>query len=448
MYLCQNTMRSSIFTLSLALLAAPSAIAHGRQDERRPLTRQSDQVPLPTSLTEAQLEAIYAGVCNETNSGVAGKVLRGDMEEFASSAIGIDARFGQIGTQLAAIDAQNLNNGTLFAPTWKKITQGWTNILWDSQATATNTAAYCTQFTANIMPIVVQLNTPLPTGVGTALAGAILANYSAMAAHLEAEAQAMSDAFTVLRNNVTAFTSTFASFAVNEKAADKVMIDNLQGNITVLVAQLNSLDIKIGLLALALSLTAVGTPVVASVVTSWAKRIVAAGVVAAIGELVEWNNLENEQDAVHGQLATAQNQIALLEAQLPAISAANYSLETIAATAETIATQLIGFNQIWNAVRSDAVQVQSYLNTLNSNSTLARQPAIYWGTRNHVPCTYEAIASALDSYAAGIANSPVPPPSRKRDLDFPARLHTDVQALIASVKAQAGALGLRPADDK
>ncbi|KAJ6511213.1 hypothetical protein DFH09DRAFT_1333870 [Mycena vulgaris] len=398
-------MRFSTFALTLALLTVSSATPlsgpplHGRQDARRPLTRQNDQVPFPSNPTEAQFEAAYAAVCNETNSAVSQKVLRGDMEEFGSSAILSNAMFKLIGTQLAAIDEQKLNNGTLFAPKWAEITQEWTNILWASQATALNTAAYCTHFTKDIMPLVVNLSTPIPTDAGTTMAGAVLANYSAMAAHLETEAQSMSDAFTVLRNSITAFTQTFRSFAVNEKAVDQMMIDSLEANIAILRAQIDGDNIKLAQLGVALALTIVGAPVASAIWTFWFKRIITAGVLAIVGEVVELKNIFDQQSSDVGQVNTALIQIHALQAQLPAISAASYSLEMITTTAESIGKQLMGFNDLWNAVRSDGVAVQSYLKTLSSNSTLARQPAIYWGTRNKVPCTYEAIASALNIFS-------------------------------------------------
>jgi hypothetical protein len=60
---------------------------------------------------------------------------------------------------------------------WKRLHdywQNWTNILWASRTTASNTAAYCTEFTTVIMPFVANLTTPVPASLSVE----VLSQYS------------------------------------------------------------------------------------------------------------------------------------------------------------------------------------------------------------------------------------------------------------------------------
>ncbi|KAJ7657936.1 hypothetical protein B0H17DRAFT_1213399 [Mycena rosella] len=396
-----------------------------------------DQVPIPNNLTTAQRQSSYSAVCNAATSAVGQNAIQADIQATTANSLAISQTFQNILNKLTFIDSQNLNNGVRFAPKWQAIAQNWTNILWASRTTASNTAAYCTEFTTVIMPFVANLTGPIPASLSVQ----VLTQYSDMASSLGDAAQATSQAFTALNDSINAFTSTFQTFALKQQQADQQMITQLTGNIKSLQSQIASYNIKIAAVSAALGVTVLGTAAGVTAFPVFAPIIALVGLFAAAGEAAALGVLEHDLSNAKNQLASDQNQVTALQNQLAQIAAANSTLHSIAASTQTMGQQLEGFSAVWAAVKSDCTAVSQYLTF--ANTPLARAiPQIFWGTINNVHCVYEGIAIGLQNYAIGITNSGIPPPS-KRGLGGPANfaetLRADVQALVASARAKAEA---------
>ncbi|KAJ6560532.1 hypothetical protein DFH09DRAFT_1161227 [Mycena vulgaris] len=435
-------MKFSTFPLVLSGLAVACAsiLTHHPLAARRELNTllsRQDQVPIPTNLTNAQLESGYSAVCSATNSATGQNAIQADIQSATANSLAISQTFQSILNKLTTIDSQNLNGGAKFAPKWQVISQNWTNILWASRTTASNTAAYCTEFTTVIMPFVANLTGPIPASLSVE----VLSEYSDMASDLADAAQATSESFTTLNNSINAFTSSFQTFAIQQKAADQNQIDALNGDIARLQAEIATFNRDISAIAAAMGVTIFGTLAGVTFFPEFAPFIIGFGLFAVAGEAAAWGVLQHELNDAKAQLSSDQLQINSLENQLAQIAAANATLHTIEVSAQTMGQQLSGFSAIWNAVRSDCVEVSQYLKT--ANTPLARAiPQIFWGTINNVHCLYEGIAIGLEDYAIGIGSSGLPPPTKRAlggPANFASTLHADVQALVeaARIKAQA-----------
>ncbi|KAJ7606371.1 hypothetical protein FB45DRAFT_950488 [Roridomyces roridus] len=168
------------------------------------VTRQA-QAPFPPNLTEAQAEAAYCAQCSATTTDIGKSYIRQDIGNATANSIAISAEFQGILNQLTTIDSENLNGGKQFAPAWKAIAQSWTNILWASRTTASDTAAYTEEFTTVVMPFVVGQMDPIPIDVTLG----VLYEYKAMAANLSWSAEATSQSFTDIIDAIDGFVATF-----------------------------------------------------------------------------------------------------------------------------------------------------------------------------------------------------------------------------------------------
>ncbi|KAJ7439413.1 hypothetical protein B0H11DRAFT_2355960 [Mycena galericulata] len=438
-------MRFLSFALSLPFLRFVSGTSfesppfYQRRDLYDALPRQEPQDPLTPfpNLTNAQLEVAYAAQCNAINSAVGQQQVQADIQNATTAALAIDSLFTQIGVQLAGIDAQNLNNGNYFGPEWDGINKQWNNLLGLSRTTARNTAAYCNEFTTSIMPMVANLTEPIPLNLSVEM----LENYSAacplpiMAEDLALEAQDTSEAFTGLNNSINAFIFTFRTFAVAKKSGDQAAIDKLNANIATLQAQIKSYNEDMKSVGIAMGATVLAARAVIWLFPLSSGIVFEAAVLALALETVSMGILFGLRSSAESQLASQQEQLTTLQGQLSAIASANSTLYTTTLAADHLMGQLSGFNSIWNAVVSDCTEVAEYITT--ANTPLARNiPLIFWATINNVDCLYQALAVALDNYALGITNSEN---LKREESDFPAKLHTNVEALVSSVRAKADA---------
>ncbi|KAJ7458874.1 hypothetical protein FB451DRAFT_1406058 [Mycena latifolia] len=365
-------MRLSTFTIALSglIVASASVLTNHplavRRELKDLLARQSDQVPIPTNLTSAQLETSYAAQCSAVNSAVGQSAIQADIQAATSNSLAISQTFQDILNKLTFIDSENLNGGVLFAPTWQAIAQNWTNILWASRTTASNTAAYCTEFTTVIMPFVANLTGPIPADLSVE----VLTQYSAMADSLGDAAQATSEAFTALNNSINAFTATFQNFAIKQQATDQNMIDQLNGDIARLQAEIARYNTDISAIAAAMGVTLFGTLAGVTFFPEYAPFIIGIGLFTIAGEAAAWGVLEHELNDAKSQLSQDQIQIAALQKDLDEIAAANSTLHSIEASTQTMGQQLTGFSAIWSAVKSDCTSVSAYLEF--ANTPLAR----------------------------------------------------------------------------
>ncbi|KAJ7758698.1 hypothetical protein B0H16DRAFT_1820800 [Mycena metata] len=411
-----------------------------RRDPNALFSRQDSQ----TSFNNSQIESSYAAVCNATNSAVGKSSIQADIQAATTDSLAISQSFQDILNKLTFIDSENLNNGVTFAPTWRAIAQNWTNILWASRTTASNTAAYCTEFTTVIMPFTANLLGPVPASLSIE----VLDQYSNMSTSLADAAQATSQAFTDIINSMNAFTSTFQNFAAKQEDADQKMIAQLKGDIASLQAQIASYNTKIAAVSVLLGLTVLGTVEAVSAFPVFGGFIALAGLLAAAGEATALGILVHQRSNAESQLISDQSQVTALQNQLDQIAAANSTLNGIAASTQTMGQQIKGFSDIWNAVRSDCTAVSSYLTTLGNLTTSpgvlpplsVLAPMVFWQTANNVD------SNPGIQYAIGITNSGIPPPT-KRGLggpdDFAATLHANVQELVASALAKAEAYSTR-----
>ncbi|KAJ7311689.1 hypothetical protein DFH08DRAFT_897430 [Mycena albidolilacea] len=452
-------MRLSILPFVLSVLTAVSASSlssypfAARRDLVDLLARQ-DQVPIPQNLTNAQLEAAYQAQCGATTTAIGQATIQADIANATANSLAISATFQDILNKLTLIDSENLNGGKQFAPTWKTIAQNWTNILWASRTTASNTAAYCSEFTTVIMPFVANLTGPIPISLSAEVLaeykgarilpyrGSTLANGLQMADSLGSAAQATADAFTGLNNSIGAFTATFQNFALAQQSADQQSIDQLNSEIKSLQAKIAAYNVQITALAIALGATALGTAAGVALFPAFAPFIILFGLAAITGEATAFGVIQHERSDAQSQLNADQSQLAQFQRQLDQITAANSTLHSISLAAQTMGQQLGGFTAIWNAVKSDCDEVSQYLTTASTFDTgPIKIPQIFWATTNKVDCVYEALTTGLQDYAIGITNSGLPPPSSRRALGGPANfadtLHADVQALVASARAKA-----------
>ncbi|KAF8151094.1 hypothetical protein K438DRAFT_1988364 [Mycena galopus ATCC 62051] len=419
------------------------------------LLARQDQVPIPQNLTNAQLATAYQAQCAATTTAIGQATVQADIANATANSLAISATFQDILNKLTLIDSENLNGGKQFAPTWKAISQNWTNILWASRTTASNTAAYCSEFTSVIMPFVANMTGPIPTPVSVE----VLSEYKQarilpyrsgtradglqMAGDLGTAAQATAQAFTDLANSLGAFTTTFQNFALALKSADQQTIDQLNSQIKTLQAQIAVYNVKITALSISLGATALGTAGGVALFPEFAPFIILFGLAAITGEATAFGVLQHQRSDAQSQLSADQSQVAQLQKQLDQIAAANATLHSISLATQTMSQQLGGFTDIWGAVKSDCDSVSTYLSTAgNFSATIkAFAPQIFWATTNKVDCVYEALTTGLQDYAIGITNSGLSQPSSRRALggpgNFAETLHADVQAILASARVKA-----------
>ncbi|KAE9394526.1 hypothetical protein BT96DRAFT_1022490 [Gymnopus androsaceus JB14] len=345
--------------------------------------------------------------------------------------------FQSIGVQLLFIDSENLDTQK-FAPTWNELEQQWTNILWGSRTTASNTlaVAYCTEFVTVIKPFIANLLGPAPPTTSVE----VLQQYIAEAQSLETTAQATAESFTLLQGNLTTFVATFQKFATKQQAQDITEIDQFM-DIKSLNTQIDTLNNEIAGVGAALGATIFIDVAVLGLFPEAAPLIVGFGVLAVAGEAIAFGILETELNNDYKQMTSDQSQISNLQANLQAISQANSTLASIKNQTATLTTQLGAFDAIWNAVVNDATQVISFLNMASNQTTI---PLIFWATINNADCYYQAMATALNNYADGIADSGIPAPTQRCSLEpfviDHAALHATAMRIISEGKAMAKAM--------
>ncbi|KAF8877306.1 hypothetical protein CPB84DRAFT_1828838 [Gymnopilus junonius] len=375
------------------------------------LHRRQSQAPIVGNLSVTQAEAGYAAMCSTANSNTGSNAILADINNVTVNALAIETEFRNVAAQLAFIDSENLDTQK-FSANWTVLTQQWTNILWASRNTASDTVAYCQEFIDTIMPFVANasgINVPPPTSIE------VLQEYIAEAQTFQNNAKITADAFASLQTNLTIFSASFNNFAQKLKASDDAAISSLLVDIDALTRTINQLDKEISEVATALGITIFTDLAAVVLFPEFAPIIIGVGVLAVAGEGAAWGILANQRSAAANQRAKDQVTVQQLQQQETAIAQANSTLRTIAnVTVPTMVNQLQAFNNIWNAVVSDCEQGITYLNTAEtqSQSSLAiLLPQIFWSTIEHVPCMYEQIIPALDQYAAGIASSSIPPPT-------------------------------------
>ncbi|KAF7366040.1 hypothetical protein MVEN_00480200 [Mycena venus] len=398
--------------LTVATVVSGSVLSSypvGLGRDLKDLLARQDQVRIPSNLTDAQLESSYAATCGATNSALGQSAIQADIQAATSNSLAISQTFQDILNKLTFIDSESLNPGAPpFAPRWKDIAQNWTNILWASRTTASNTAAYCTEFTTVIMPFVANLTGPIPADLSVQ----VLNEYSDMANDLADAAQATAQAFVTLNNSINAFTATFQTFALQQQASDQNMIEQLNGDIARLKVDIARYNTDLAVIAGAMGLTLFGTLGGIVAFPEFAPFIMLFGVLAIAGEATAFGILQNELNDARSQLSGDESKLASLQRELAAIAAANSTLHSIEASTQTMGQQLTGFSAIWGAVKSDCTSVGEYLKL--ANSPLSRRiPQIFWGTLNNVHCVYEGVAIGLEDYAIGITNSGLPPPTKR-----------------------------------
>ncbi|KAJ7311688.1 hypothetical protein DFH08DRAFT_897427 [Mycena albidolilacea] len=413
-------MRLTTLTLGFSVLTAASASVlpsdpfTGRRDLDALFAGQT-QPQLPTNLTNAQLGSSYQSQCSVASSAVGQNTIQADIA-------GATTNWQLINTQMAltkAFDVPICSAPTpSIGPAWASITQTWINILWTSRTTALNTAAYATEFTTEIMPLVANLTGPIPIS----LSQEVLANYSAMANSLEAAAQATANAFTGLTNSLDAFYALDAECLAIIKANPSKyppILRRQASQITTLQAQIAVYNTELSALGAAIKTTALGTSTGVGLFPQFAPGVLVPGLSALAEDATAYNTIA-------ANLATAQSQLRQAMARL----ALSDQLT------ENMSQQVESFTSIWNAVRSDCDEVSQYIGYAEAFSFI---PQVFWATMNNVTCVYETMAIGLQNYANGIASSGIPP--SRRDLggstDFAATLHSDVQALVSVARSRA-----------
>ncbi|PPQ72232.1 hypothetical protein CVT26_006991 [Gymnopilus dilepis] len=404
--------------LSLALLAHSALggmLLHGSAVERsyppilvgRFLHRRQS-TPVVGNLSASQAQAGFEAMCSSASSPSGSSAITADINNVTVNSLAIETEFRNVAAQLAFIDSENLNNGKTFAPAWNDLAQAWTNILWASRDTASDTVAYCQEFIDTIMPAALAESTTAPVGIE------LLQLYISEAESLEAQAQMTSDAFSALEKNLTTFTTMFNNFAVQLKQTDDGTIDSLLHDIAALNATISQLDKEINDIALALGVTVFVTVGASALLPEFAPLILGAGVIAVGGEAAAWGVLAKERSNDANQRSQDQAMVQELQQQETAIAQANSTLHSISnVTVPTMVTQLSAFVSIWNSVVSDCEQAKSYLNMTIQQSPIAPiLPMTVWATFNHVPCIYEQVIPALNLYASGIDSSMIPPPTQ------------------------------------
>ncbi|KAJ7270539.1 hypothetical protein C8J57DRAFT_1468535 [Mycena rebaudengoi] len=433
-------MKFSVLTVLLAGLVVAFAtslesnILPSRGPNHDIFRRQNTSNPVPTNLTNAQLEIAYEATCGAINSSVGESAIRADIANATNNSIAIDQTFSQIYAQLLVIDSENLNNGSLFGPTWKEIQQNWTNILFASRTTASNTAAYCTEFTTVIMPFVSNMTGPVPIEISVD----VLQKYSNMADDLASEADATAQTFAEIMDSMNNFTAMFSAFAAAEGSADQQMIDQLNKDIAGLNHDIKIYHILIALDAVAMGLTVLSVPAILYVMPeSGALMLHVAGVLFT-AEIIGLAVLQTLVEQARADIKTKQDNITSLTVELDQISQDKYTLSEIQNSTQTMNLQLQAFAGIWGAVKSDCAAVSDYITSVPG----ARLPQALWAAQNQVQCVYEGVATGLTDYAIGISDSGIPPPTvdLTRELaseDFPTKLQADTQALVAAAWAKA-----------
>ncbi|KAJ7270538.1 hypothetical protein C8J57DRAFT_1716576 [Mycena rebaudengoi] len=432
-------MKSSTFAALFSTLSVASAtylesdILAFRGPNHNLFRRQNGSQPT-SNLTNPQLVVAYQAQCAAATSATGQAAIQADIGNATNNAIAITQSFTEIYAKLLVIDSENLNCGKLFAPTWNSINQNWTDILWASRTMASNTAAYCNEFTTTIMPLVTNFTAPIPVGISVE----VLQNYSAMADTLASQAQNTSEAFSAIIDALTDFTATFQLFAVNQSSVDQGALDTLTSDVIALKASIKTYNKLIILDGVEIATTAVITVATMAVLPGFSVFIIAAAATALDFEIKDLKAVISKRDAAQATLDQDTPQIVSLTNELELIAQANYTLGNIQNSTSVMEDQLDAFTDIWNAVKSDCESVIEYIQFLNTTI-----PEVYWATQNNVNCVYESLEVALIDYATGITNSGIPPPNSKRELvsdDFSAQLHADTAALVAVALAKANQL--------
>jgi hypothetical protein len=90
-------MRLALFPLVLSALSASASVLTSfplaaRRDPIALLARQ-EQVPIPTNLSNSQLETSYAAQCSAVNSATGQSAIQADIAAATSNSLAIDVRF-------------------------------------------------------------------------------------------------------------------------------------------------------------------------------------------------------------------------------------------------------------------------------------------------------------------------------------------------------------------
>ncbi|KAE9393928.1 hypothetical protein BT96DRAFT_1022799 [Gymnopus androsaceus JB14] len=378
----------------------------------------------------------------QINSAEGSTAIQADIQNVTANSLAIqecacwiyDGQY--IGAQLSFIDSENLDSQK-FSPTWNEFEQQWTNILWASRTTASNTVAYCTEFTTVIMPFVANLSGPIPPTISVQ----VLQQYISEAQSLAASAQANAESFTWLQGNITTFVATFQNFASQQQAQDNTQIQQLMADIASLNSKIDGLQKEISDVGVALGATIFLDVFAILLFPEFAPLIIGAGVLAVAGEVAAYDSLKQQVQDSKNEIASDQAQISNLQNSLQIISLTDSTLGNTKNSTATLTTQLGAFDAIWSAVVDDSNQVISYLTDAESMTTI---PLIFWATINNVDCYYQAMASALINYADGISNSGIPAPTRRRSLEplviDHAELHATATRLVSEGQAKVRAM--------
>ncbi|KAJ7645159.1 hypothetical protein DFH06DRAFT_1477014 [Mycena polygramma] len=425
-------MRLSTLPLVLSIFFVASARVLTSQPlaVRQGLKLRQTQLPTPTNLTNPQRGISYLSQCRAATSGV------------GQTAIQIDIAGAKSNWEWINIKIQIMTNVILpaysvvapdLAPKFSAITQSWINILWASRATAMNTAAYATEFTAQIMPLVADLT---GHGLPPILSQEALANFSGMATSLETAARSTSDAFTTLTNSLDAFNTELVR-VIKDNPGTVPIILRQESEIARLQAEIATYDTELSALGTAIGATALGSSSGVAGFPQFAPSVLVPGLAALGSDVTAYN-------ALAANLANAKSQLQ------DALSTQAFGDELT----QSMSQQVGSFTSVWNAVINDCTEVADFLVDAGGIVRIfvspssppcvlnSAQPQVLWATLNNVDCLYEAMATGLENYANAIENAGIPSAS-KRDLggsaNFAATLHADVQALVSDARAKAHA---------
>ncbi|KAF8877305.1 hypothetical protein CPB84DRAFT_1752190 [Gymnopilus junonius] len=260
---------------------------------------------------------------------------------------------------------------------WGNIVNAFVRIIDLSTNTATNVAAYATDFTENVIPYIANQTDngaiPLDNAIQT------IQGFIAEAGTLQSSALATAQSFSNFQTNLSVFSGTFQAFARSVNMMDNLTIDGLENDIKSLNITVQSLDTQIAGIAKEIDATAIASVAVLSIFPIFGEL--------GVRRPDELINQRKERD--QRKITSDESSIKTLEAHDALIIQANEAINDVKELSLDTTFRIGAFDAIWAAVVDDCRQVIDYLNDA------AEIPLVLWSTLNNVACYYQSLADAL-----------------------------------------------------
>jgi len=337
---------------------------------------------------------------NLANPSTKDKIIQ-EIIELAKQQAQIEKLFKDVDDKLVKID--DLHVSSALRPNWLVLRTRYRKLVRDSKTKASELSSFSQSFAAVLIPSIIALKNDPDREKKVK---EILDVYITEVDQRKNEAQAISDSFTTLKDDLHSYTNSFSDFAKSKKADLENQQTDLQNRLIELQGELKKYNTMITMFGITLGVSlfagAIGGVLLFTPLAPFAIFVIGFSALAALGSLagliyalVEKNKTESEINSVNKQLED-------IAAQLETIASASATLKTVSPQVESIIQSLEGFNKIWDWIVGELVKVKADTERAESFIKLAVALELQL---TQIQNNWNSLAEVLDAYVANIIST-------------------------------------------